>query len=104
MIPKHFQLMGHTITVRVVPQRRWHAKDAQGLWEPAKCRISILSSLSDQQRQQTFCHELVHAILDYQNHALRRDESFVDTFAGLLHQAWVTIDLPQPKRSKHGRS
>lgn len=92
MIPKTFQLMGHTITVRVVAEKDWTDDDAVGLWNPQNLLIQIRGGMPDQRTQQAFCHELVHAILCHFSHPLNTDEAFVDTFAGLLHQAWTSIE------------
>lgn len=49
---------------------------------------------SDRQGQ-VFCHELTHHILREMRSKLRDDESFVDLFASLLHQAFVTAEYGQ---------
>jgi Zn-dependent peptidase ImmA (M78 family) len=80
--------MGHTITVRVVPEKLWTDDDAVGLWNPQNLLIQVRDGMAPQRIQQAFMHELVHAILDHFGHPISKDEQFVDTFAGLLHQAW----------------
>jgi hypothetical protein len=42
--------------------------------------------------EQTFCHEMVHYILNEMGNKLKDDERFVDLFASLLHQALVTME------------
>ena len=37
--------------------------------------------------EQIYCHELIHFILHHMHSKLRDDETFVDQFANLLHQA-----------------
>lgn len=91
-IPKRFQLLGHVITVRIVPKSRWRHKDAVGIWEPDKLRISILGGQPMTALGQCFCHELTHAMLDMMSHKLSRDEQFVDQFAHLLHNALTTFE------------
>ena len=91
MIPKSFRLMGNTIRVKIIPEKDWTDDDAVGLWNSQTLTIHVRSGMADQRMQQAFCHELVHAILDAFAHPLSRDEAFVDTFAGLLHQAWTTV-------------
>jgi hypothetical protein len=92
-IPKAFQLMGHTITVRVVSKRDWEAisdvydiEDAVGVWSPSDNAIVLLRQ-SHPQLMHAFTHELTHAILDMMSSRLSHDEIFVDTFGGLLAQA-----------------
>ena len=98
MIPANFQLMGRTIRVRIVPKSRWqHEENCVGYWAPDKGEIHVVAGHDEQLTQQIFCHELTHAILDCMNHKLARDEPFVDTFAGLLQQAWTTV---KPRRKR----
>ena len=105
MIPKRYKLMGHTINVHVVPEARWKQKDCVGLYEPHRRRILVRGSVDDSLKQHTFCHELVHSILSTMDHKLNDDEKFVDMFAGLLHQAWTTINEPEakPRRKRSSR-
>lgn len=49
-------------------------------------KIEVLKGLSTQIQEQTFCHELVHAILYSMGKAMPHDEEFVDGFATFLHQ------------------
>lgn len=91
MIPSSFQLMGHTIKVRVVPEKDWSDDESVGLWNPQNLTIQVRGGMAEQRMQQAFVHELVHAILSHFSHPLNTDEQFVDTFAGLLHQAWTTV-------------
>ncbi len=91
-IPKRFQLLGHVIQVRVVPKSRWRHKDAVGIWEPDKLRISILASQPITALQQTFCHEWAHSMLCLMSHELEHDEQFVDQLGHLLQQALTTFE------------
>lgn len=93
-IPSQFQLAGHTIKVRVVPPSKWrHGKDCVGIWLPDTYRIDIISSLKGTLRQQTFCHEAIHAILDVSGHDdLSRDEQFVDRLGHLLQQMLSSME------------
>lgn len=91
-IPKSFQLLGHTITVRVIPRSKWrHGKSVVGMWIPDKLRIDLLADPIETQLQATFCHELTHALLDMMNHKLSSDEVFVDNLGALLQQALTTF-------------
>jgi Zn-dependent peptidase ImmA (M78 family) len=91
MIPKKFKLMGAEYTVNLVGPKKWPDDEAVGLCNFLNQEISILSAVSEVQQQQTFCHELVHCILDKMGeNDLNDNEQFVDLFGSLLHQAWTT--------------
>jgi hypothetical protein len=51
--------------------------------------IRLRSDLSDQVKQATFCHELVHSIM-FTTGLLNHDEREVDAMGHLLHQFLVT--------------
>jgi hypothetical protein len=105
-IPSSFQLLGHRITVRVLPRSKWpHGKDVLGIWEPDKLRIDILNDQVGTAVQATFTHELCHALLDMMNHELSHDETFVDNLGALLMQALTTFDFnKKPCEGKDGTS
>ena len=86
-IPRHFQLLNHRITVRVLTKSEWPEKyaDAVGVWDNAKCEILLLKQAKTVLRH-TFWHEATHALLDMMGHKLSTNESFVDALAGLLAQ------------------
>lgn len=93
-IPARFQLLGHTIRVRVIPRSRWrHGKGVVGVWIPDKLQIDLLADPIETQLQATFCHELTHAMLDMMNHELSHCETFVDNLGGLLQQALTTFEF-----------
>ena len=56
-----------------------------GLCNPSTQEIIIRAGLNDQMTQQTFFHELVHAIM-FTMGKLNHDEEFTDAFGALLHQ------------------
>jgi hypothetical protein len=100
-IPSRFRLLGHTITVRVVPRPKWrHGRDCVGIWEPDKLRISLLADPIETQLQAGFTHELVHALLDMMNHELSHDEAFVDNLGALLQQALTTFEFDKKPRGE----
>ena len=105
-IPRSFWLMGHQITVQVVPEKDWTNEDAVGLWATAKCEMLIRGDRAEQIQQQVFCHELVHAILEKMGEdKLCGDEQFVDVFGSLLHQAWTSAKYDSaaaPAKKKAG--
>lgn len=88
-IPSTFQLMGKTYTVKVIPKDQWSDAEVWGDFNPATNEIRVVK-LGDDATEQTFYHELMHAILTAMNHKLNRDETFVDLVSGLLHQALKT--------------
>ena len=93
-IPAQFKLAGHTITVRVVPPSKWrHGKENVGMWLPDIYRIDILSTAKGTNRQQIFCHELIHALLDVAGHTdLSHQEDLVDRLGHLLQQALSSME------------
>jgi len=93
-IPSRFSLLGHTVTVRVLPQSKWrHGKDDVGFWDPNKYRLDVLAVQPESHRQQIFCHELMHALLDLAGRSdLSLDESLVDQLGHLLQQALTTFE------------
>lgn len=86
-IPKSFQLAGHTWKVNYNPL----------LINLGECHSNHASiqlrgppQQGDAQVEQTFYHELTHAILYTMGDSGPHDEKFVDGFAYLLHQFMVT--------------
>lgn len=96
-IPQSFQLMGHKITVKVIPKARWKKKSCVGMWLPDKLRIEILDAGELTFVQHVFCHELTHAMLDMMSHEMSRDEQFVDQLGALLQQALTTFEFHNAK-------
>lgn len=92
MIPKQLQLMGHALSVKIVPAKNWSDDDAMGFFNSQNMTISVIAGLDAQRTQQIFCHELVHAILHCMGEEkLNCNEKFVDVFGSLLHQAWTSV-------------
>lgn len=96
-IPCAFRLLGHQWRVE------WShvlldEEDLQGSCSYRKHVITLQANNNGHWRpssslEQTFLHELVHAVLYAAGqHDLRRDEEAVDLIAGLLHQALVTME------------
>lgn len=84
--------MGTEFRVRVVPEKDWPDDETLGFCNLEQNTVIVRGDLPDVEKQQVFCHELVHAILHKMNeHKLNDNEKFVDLFGSLLHQAWVTI-------------
>lgn len=100
-IPRRFQIHGHRITVKILASAGWSRykfpKGSVGIYDPASHVIGLRKELGDTEMQQTFCHELTHALLDEMNHKLSFNEVFVDNFGSLLAQALASFDN-NPKR------
>ena len=96
-IPARFQLFGHTIEVE------WQdtlidKSNNSGQARYREYKILLQSgderhhNRPDSDREQVFCHELVHWILSQMNDDKYDNEVFVDVFASLLHQALTTME------------
>jgi CII-binding regulator of phage lambda lysogenization HflD len=79
-----FSLAGAVWTVEFV-----NHLDDMGKCDSEKQTISIRSGMNKQSTEQTFYHELVHAIM-FTMGKLSHDEEFVDTFGAFLHQYHIT--------------
>lgn len=103
-IPSSYRLMAHTIRVKRVPVARWEDEKCVGQFSTERKEILVRDS-HDTLTWHIFAHELVHSILDAMGHRLNKDEAFVDSFSGLLHQALSTAKYPrQPRRSRKRNS
>lgn len=82
-IPKSFQLGGTTWKVEIAET----LPGCMGLCNNQEAKITILKGLSKDVKEQTFCHELVHAIMfSMGKPSEAHDEVFVDGFGTFLHQ------------------
>jgi hypothetical protein len=88
-IPKEFKIFGETYKVKQLAKI-----DKLGSWgehNPNKNVIKILKSLNDEQKQQTFYHEILHVILyNLKYDELNEDEVFIDRLSKALHQIITT--------------
>jgi hypothetical protein len=75
-----FSLAGAVWTVEFVTYL-----DDMGKCDAEKQAISIRSGMNRQATEQTFYHELVHAIM-FTMGKVNHDEEFTDAFGALLHQ------------------
>jgi hypothetical protein len=101
-IPSSLRLMGHTVTVEVIPPIRWKNKGCVGMFFPDEMRI-IVRKGTPTTTEHSFMHELAHAILYCMNSDLYDDEVFVDTFAGLAHQALTSAKFSEPRHPRRSR-
>lgn len=101
-IPKSFKVNGHTWTVRY----KWnlHAEDGDkvvGLNLPLSREVLIERSLTKEEREQTFIHEMIHAVFA-ENHV--REVISLDTeeilTAALEQYIWRNFDLRWRKTPK----
>ena len=79
-LPTSFQLAGFEWTVKIVPDLSEY-----GRCDPTSQVIYVREGLNEQMTQQTFFHELVHAIMFSMGHTTH-DEIFTDAFGSFLHQ------------------
>lgn len=100
-VPTSFQLHGQTYTVRLVDHL---AQDGiSGEIQFATNTVSIQKDNKGYARlpsqiEQTFLHELVHGVLYHMGQTeLCGEEEFVDGFAQLLHQAFVSAKYDDGK-------
>lgn len=82
MIPKKFKLGGVTWTVSEVPRI---AGDNMGYCNMYDAQIQIVKHLKQDIKEQTFAHELVHALL-FATGRMEHDEQLVDSIGVFLHQ------------------
>lgn len=101
-IPKSFQLMGHTYKVRIV--KKVDKDDSFGEVIYAKKAIRLKAPSKDtsvELVEESFFHELVHALLDETEYnKLSNDETFVERLGRALHQAFKTFKYHEAHSSK----
>lgn len=87
IIPSEFELGGFKWKV----VRRKRLKGRYGDCDMKKLQIQILDTLDQDLKEQTFCHELVHAIqIAMGKNTDDHEEVFTDAFAMFLHQYMKT--------------
>ncbi len=85
-------------TTRVIPNKftlagaDWKVVYVDTLNEMGHCNpethtVALRGGMSKQATEQTFCHELIHALLFTAGHT-NHDEIFVDALGSLMHQ-WL---------------
>ena len=91
IIPKSFKLLNRTYKV-VRPVKVVNDGEAvNGLCQPDLAKIKIEKGLDKDLADETFLHELTHAILFSLGHDdLSYNETFVTMFSAALHQALKT--------------
>jgi len=95
-IPKKFNVMGHTMTVNIIPDTEWLVlglDDAHvGYFEEATLKVYIRGDRAESAMEQIFWHEALHCILHFMGHPLNNDETFVDVMSGVFHQILITSE------------
>ena len=94
-IPGSFWQYGKKITVNIDEHLPGKEDGAVGIDRSYNCTMTVYDSEKcgrpRSETELTFCHELVHRILDgMEENKLRLDEQFVQRFANLLNQFMVT--------------
>jgi Zn-dependent peptidase ImmA (M78 family) len=88
MIPKSFELYGRKITIEEMSQDESSRYGVSGTWHQHLNLIKLSQEpMDDHYREHVFFHELAHCLLDLSGQEeLSKDESYVDTLGGLIHQ------------------
>lgn len=93
-IPKSFMLFGEKHKVKLL--KKINKEDDLGYYDPNSNTIKLKKSneiRSQDQVEQTFYHEAIHAALDNIGQTeLSKSEEFVDTLAKALHQIWKSAE------------
>lgn len=85
-IPATFQLVNTTWTVEKMSQEVAEAGNRHGDCDRTRTTIRIHVS-SESNKEDTFCHELAHALLYFTTKPkLSEDERFVQSLGEVLHQ------------------
>lgn len=89
MIPKKFTIFSHSYKVKQIKKIDKH--DSWGEHDPTKQTIKIKSTLNQEQKEQTFYHELMHCIFFHLSYPeLDCNEALVDQIGKALHQIMTT--------------
>ena len=106
IIPSSFKLMGKTITVQYDNSLVDRKNSLGNTW----CQEIRLQnpgeqiSITREDLEQTFFHELVHSILNSMSEKeLSGNEKFVELFSSLLHQALTTQSGDIDERMEFGK-
>lgn len=96
-IPARFKLLGHIIEVKHDPEMFYQSRSyGRACFESKWIKIAPPSAshpITQTSLEHTFIHELLHMCLYHTEQSqLNDNEGFVDTLAGLLHQALTTAE------------
>jgi hypothetical protein len=88
-IPKSFTL--GAIPYKVTMVNHIDKGESLGITDADNGEIEIMKDIPRPRKEQTFCHELLHALFDAAGRAeLGADEALVDVMGTLLHQYMQT--------------
>lgn len=96
IIPKKFSVGALDYKVEIVENLRYG--EEFGHWDGTTCTIRIAKTaggepLSDRRKEQTFFHELIHAVLDsIGEDELNENEQFIDAFSNALSHAFNSME------------
>ena len=98
LIPKSFRLGDRTYTVLILPTMGKRGVMGATYFKSARIEIGKKSKITGaayrrEELNETFWHELTHAILNDMGSNLERDEDFVTAFSSRLAQAVSTAKL-----------
>ena len=86
-IPSRFQILGHTITVEVVPIEEWEHSDCTAYYAPERDKISVRVHHTESLMRHAFWHEVMHTMFNLLNREeLYKDEVLVDNLGAVLAQ------------------
>jgi len=104
-IPTRFKLLGQTIEVKFCFDSRFVEKDSSIGFASYRLNSIFIKPnseahpLTTEQIEEAFFHELMHFVTYYAGAAysgkheyMHQDEGFIDMCAGLLHQAFSTME------------
>lgn len=95
-LPKKLSVGALDYNVELVDSLRYG--EEYGHWDGTTCTIKIAKTaggepLSDKRMEQTFFHELIHAVLDsIGEDELNENERFIDAFSNVFYQALNTME------------
>lgn len=95
-IPKTYKLGGVKNSVELVDKIENDGSTIMGDWDEEHCLIRIATKTSagslvpHDRLGHTFCHELVHSMLDSMGSKMSNDEGFVDALGRHFHQYLTT--------------
>lgn len=94
-IPQSFSVGG--LDYKVIHDNSLRYGEEYGHWNGSTCTIHIAETaggekLTEERKQQTFFHELIHAVLDaIGEDELNDNEQFIDALSNTLYQAIKTM-------------
>lgn len=95
-IPNTFSVGG--LNYNVIFEEFLRYGEEYGHWDGTKCTIHIAKTagseeMTEERKQQTFFHELIHAALDaIGEDELNDNEQFIDALSNVLYQAIKTME------------